>query len=161
MAKRIFVSWASDRSFVLAEQLQRWLPSIVPGIKIFYSPDISGGYVWLTKLLRELTAADYGIICVSKENQASPWLHFELGALWQRAHKEIPVCPLLLDLPTKALKQPLSFFQAKRFDKKGTLELCRSIAEGEDLSIDQLRLTFKAVWPQLHKDVKSGLRLLK
>ncbi len=160
MAKKVFVSWAGDRAFVLAEMLERWLPTIVPGTRAFYSPEIGGGYIWLTKLLKELTSAEYGIICVSKENQTSPWLHFETGALWQRAGKEIPVCPLLLDMPVNSLKPPLSFFQAKRFGEKGVLDVARGIAEGEGITTDQLKRNMKAVWPQLRKDVRDELKLI-
>ncbi len=160
MPKTVFVTWSGNRALTLAEGLKKYVPAIVPGTVLFFSPDIGGGFVWLTRLLKELTIADFGIVCVSKENRDSRWLHFEVGALWQRAGREIPVCPLLLDLGLKQLKQPLAFFQARRFDEKGMYDLCRQLAEGTTLASDQLRINFSAIWPKLRREVSSGLKAL-
>jgi len=153
MAVKVFVSWSGDKSFQLAERLVEWLPTIVPSVRVFYSSDIGGGYLWLNKLLQELTDAEYGIVCVSKENQQSQWLHFEVGALWQRAGKDIPVCPLLLDLPTKDLKGPLAFFQAREFNEQGLRSMCAEIAKKAGLDDLQFRRNFKAAWAQIETEL--------
>jgi hypothetical protein len=78
---RVFISWSGDKGRALAEHLASWLPSIVPPVKAFYSPDIQSGAVWPMSLFDELADAQYGIVCLTKDNLASPWLHFEAGAL--------------------------------------------------------------------------------
>ena len=39
-----------------------------------------------------LSPASYGIICLTPENLASPWIHFEVGALF-KGSGESHVCP--------------------------------------------------------------------
>jgi hypothetical protein len=51
MVIKIFVSWSGDRSYQFAEKLYEWLPTIVPNVKVFFSPELGGGYLWLGKLL--------------------------------------------------------------------------------------------------------------
>ncbi len=158
MPVKVFVSWSGDKSFSLAERLVEWLPTIVPGVRVFYSSDIGGGYLWLNKLLQELTSAKFGIVCVSKENQRSQWLHFEVGALWQRAGKDIPVCPLLLDLSTKDLTGPLAFFQAREFNEHGLRSLCADTAKKAGLDDTQFRRNFKAAWTQIETELGRNRR---
>jgi hypothetical protein len=97
-----------------------------------------------------LKSADYGIVCVSRENQYSQWLHFEVGALWQRAGRDIPVCPLLLDLSAKDLKGPLAYFQAREFTESGLRSLCSEIAKKAKMDDAQFRRNFSAVWTQIN-----------
>lgn len=160
MPVRVFVSWSGNKSLVLAQKLVEWLPTIVPAVSVFYSPDIGGGYVWLERLLKELKSAQYGIVCISKESQRSQWLHFEVGALWQRAGKNIPVCPLLLDLAPRELKGPLAFFQARQFSKRGFRELCSEIAKKAGLSDQQFQRNFQAAWGQVESGLKRDLRIM-
>ncbi len=158
MPVRVFVSWSGDKSLLLAQKLVRWLPTIVPAVRVFYSPDIGGGFVWLERLFRELKVAQYGIVCVSKESYTSQWLNFEVGALWQRAGKNIPVCPLLLDLAPKELNGPLAFFQARQFNERGFRELCAEIARKTRLSDEQFSRNFQAAWEQIERELNKDLR---
>ena len=43
--------------------------------------DISPGTRWGVILGRALEGANFGILCLTKENTESKWLHFEAGAL--------------------------------------------------------------------------------
>jgi hypothetical protein len=143
----------------MAESLAERLPVIVPKVQVFYSPDIEGGIVWLKKLLSELVKAQYGIVCVTKDNLASSWLHFEAGALWNRAGKEVPVCPILLDLNPKQIKKsPLAFFQTRQFDEEAMRDLCLDIADKAGFDTEQARRNFSAVWLQLVGEVRAGIR---
>jgi hypothetical protein len=42
--------------------------------------DIDVGERWGTELFIQLDKHSVGIICVTKKNQAEPWLNFEAGA---------------------------------------------------------------------------------
>ncbi|HWN98904.1 MAG TPA: toll/interleukin-1 receptor domain-containing protein [Blastocatellia bacterium] len=161
MQVRVFVSWSGTRSLRVAERLVEWLPTIVPAARVFYSPDIDGSEEWLPTLLKELRAAQYGIVCVSKQSHRSKWLHFEIGALWrQRARKEIPIFPLLLDITPRELDGPLELLQAKQFNEHVFRELCAQIARRTKLSDKQFQKNFKAVWGQLERELKRELRLV-
>jgi hypothetical protein len=160
MQVRVFVSWSGNRSLRVAERLVEWLPTIVPAARVFYSPDIDVGDEWLKILLKELNSAQFGIVCVSKQSHRSQWLHFEVGALWrQRARKNIPICPLLLDIAPPKLDGPLEFLQARQFNERGFRELCVQIAEMARLKDDQFQKNFKAGWGQLEKELRAELRL--
>lgn len=54
----------------------------------------------------------------------------------------------------------LSFFQAKRFDKKDFKRLCEQLGRKTHLDPERLRRNFKSVWPRLESDVQSGLSAL-
>ena len=160
MQVRVFVSWSGTRSLRVAERLVEWLPTIVPSARVFYSPDIDVGDEWLKILLKELNSAQFGIVCVSKQSHRSQWLHFEVGALWrQRARKNIPICPLLLDIEPPKLDGPLEFLQARQFNKPGFRELCAEIAKRTRLSDKQFEKNFSLVWKQLEIELKRELRL--
>lgn len=75
------------------------------------SEDLPKGGSWFQSLARLLEKARTGIICVTPENRASPWLLFEAGALI-RCDVEVALFPVLLDLPPAAIDGPLGLVQA-------------------------------------------------
>lgn len=77
---KVFLSWSGDRSRVVADVLRNWLPSVLQAVRPYFSPeDIEKGSKWSLEISRELDASDYGILCVTTENVASPWMLFEAG----------------------------------------------------------------------------------
>src|SRR3954463_6383138 len=94
---QVFISWSGEPSRAMARCLLKWLPTIVPGVQPFFSEEIPGGAVWGRSVLENLSTAQYGLLCVTRENRHSAWLNFEAGSLWKRFVDGLPVCPLLLD----------------------------------------------------------------
>jgi hypothetical protein len=43
---QVFLSWSGTRSECLARYVHSSLPTIVPGLKVFYSPAIDPGAIW-------------------------------------------------------------------------------------------------------------------
>ena len=120
---RVFISWSGSRSRHLADALRSWLPKVLQSIKPWMSDeDISAGARWLPEVSGELSAARVGILCVTPENQAAPWLIFEAGALSKTLDQNF-VCPVLFDLDLGQLSGPLAQFQASRFARDGVLRL--------------------------------------
>src|SRR5260221_2046911 len=98
----VFISWSgkNTKSYMVAEALRRWLEQVVQGCNPWVSSlDIDAGERWGTELFTQLDKHHVGIICVTKENQAQPWLNFEAGALAKQLKgekaDESRVCPLL------------------------------------------------------------------
>ncbi len=113
--------------------------------------DLDAGSRWATEVARQLERADFGIVCVTPENQAAPWLQFEAGALG-KALEPSRVCPYLFGLEPAELEFPLGMFQAAVADKGGTKHLVTTINRGlgsDALEQRQLDDTFELWWPTL------------
>lgn len=117
------------------------------------SDDILVGQRWSGVLERELAASDFGILCVSKQSLASPWLLFEAGVLSGRYGSSKRVVPYLIDLPVGDLPAPLGLFNATAADEAGTFRLIHSLnttPEGTFLVPEPiLKDTFKVWWKDL------------
>jgi hypothetical protein len=59
--------------------------------------NIDGGARWNDKIAKALEETDFGIVCVTRENQSSAWLNFEAGAVAKKVG-QARVIPLLIDL---------------------------------------------------------------
>jgi hypothetical protein len=148
---RVFISWSGPVSQRIAQELAGWLPSMIQSIEPFISKDIESGARWSPEIARELAETDYGIICVTPENPAAPWLNFEAGALGKSIvrGRVVPyLCGLgIADLPAG----PLTQFQAKLADKDGTRRLVEDLnaVTERPLSESQLDRAFDLWWPGL------------
>ena len=78
--KKVFLCWSKDRSKAIAEGWARLLPEIAGG-KPTLSTEFQKGRDWSTALRNDLDEAKTGIVFLTPENVASPWIHFEAGAL--------------------------------------------------------------------------------
>lgn len=122
----IFISWSKDRSRRVAASFKALIGATMdlrmsaggkPGYDILQpdlsrlSEDLPKGGNWFQDLAGQLENAAVGIICVTPENKASPWLLFEAGALL-RCDRDVRLFPVLLDLEPHALEPPLSMLQS-------------------------------------------------
>ncbi|CAH2403126.1 toll/interleukin-1 receptor domain-containing protein [Mesorhizobium escarrei] len=119
----IFISWSNTRSRLFADALRQLMTSVIhdpdwtpppplgPGSHVVsMSADLPKGGSWFSHLAGLLENARAGIICVTPENYASPWLLFEAGALI-RCDREVALFPVLFDLPATSLDGPLALVQ--------------------------------------------------
>lgn len=150
---KVFISWSGDRSRKVADKLWTWIPSVIQTVKPWTSAkDIDPGVRWFSEIGEKLEGTNFGIICLTPENQDSPWILFEAGALAKTLDKAF-VCPYLIDLEPADLKGPLVQFQAVKSEKDSTLKLLqginRALDEEKRVAEDQLNKTFKFWWPEL------------
>jgi hypothetical protein len=108
---------------------------------------------WSREVDGQLRDTDFGILCLTKENQTASWLLFEAGAL-AKSVKGAAVCPYLIDLtPSELLDGPLTAFQAKRANREETFDMIvavnSALPDGERLAEVQLRKAFARWWPDL------------
>jgi TIR domain len=157
----VFLSWSGARSQCLAGYLHTFLPTIVPGVRPFYSPAIDPGDIWSNATAAAIRKSRAGILCIARDNLSSPWLQFEAAALWQRLGGASGAISLLLDVSAKELPGTLQLFQTKCFDKKGFKELCEFLGRKARINPTLLRNNFKAVWPGLEDDVRGCLSALE
>ena len=75
----VFICWSGDRSHAIAEAVKELLKA--NNVEAFLSNDIEKGTFWFASILEQLQKAKAGIVCLTRENLQSPWMHFEAGAL--------------------------------------------------------------------------------
>jgi len=151
---KVFISWSGARSRFIAQALRVWLTDVIQVLQPWMSDsDIPAGGRWGEDLRRELSQAGYGILCLTPENVAEPWILFEAGAIANQVEAPL-VCPYLVGGLRKATipEGPLSLFQAKEGTKDDTWALLRTLnlrlgdhAQNES----DLRRRFETSWPRL------------
>lgn len=154
---KVFISWSGERGKALAHALRKWLPLVLHFADPWMSErDIDAGIRWADAVAGELEASNFGIICVTHESTAAPWLIFEAGAL-AKSLEDARVIPLLLELDFKEVTGPLTQFQAKKVEKTGVLEVVRSVNAVAPHAIEESRLEqlFEALWPSLADQISK------
>ncbi|MBO4142089.1 toll/interleukin-1 receptor domain-containing protein [Micromonospora tulbaghiae] len=155
---KIFISWSGEPSRQVARALREWLSVVAQHVEPWMSDEeIQSGTRWNDSIAHSLDATNFGIVCVTRANQAAPWLMFEAGAL-AKGLEQARVVPLCIDLEPSDITSPLHAFQARRFNKEGLRRLIHELSELAEQprpreSIDTL---FEAMWPQLEKTVSQA-----
>ncbi|WP_221090610.1 toll/interleukin-1 receptor domain-containing protein [Deinococcus aquaedulcis] len=148
---KIFISWSGEKSKEVARILWDWLPSVVQSADPWMSDaELKGGERWSAEIEQNLLQAQFGIICVTPENQNSSWLNFEAGAISNTIGRA-KLAPLLFGLKISELSGPLSQFHAKTFGKEDIYSLLDSIniSSERPLPESRLRAIFESLWPNL------------
>lgn len=157
----IFISWSGKASHTVGLALKEWLPSVIQSIEPFISSeDIAKGTRWFSEIETQLGKSNFGIICLTPENYAEPWILFEAGAI-SKCLGESSVAPILLGMSISDLKGPLAQFNATQANKEDILKLLKSINEQIDTNKDKkldsqkLEKIFDALWPELEEKIKE------
>lgn len=151
---KVFISWSGDYSREVAEKLSVWIPSVIQSVETFFSPDdIGKGENWNNVLSKELNDCNFGIICLTPENVAAPWIHFEAGALAKTLNSRLS--SVMLGINTSDVKGPLSRFQNTKFERSDFFKLLQAINDASDkpLKPEHLAYSFDALWERLDKEV--------
>lgn len=155
---KVFISWSGQRSKRVAEALRDWIPDVIQVVEPWMSAsDIEVGARWAEELSRELNRIRFGIICLTRENLAAPWILFEAGALSTGLNRA-RVCPYLFGIAPAEITGPLAQFQAAVAQKEGTRHLLTAINKALDknaLSEQRLSKYFDNAWPQLDRTLKA------
>src|SRR4051794_34838733 len=102
----VFVSWSGRLSGEIGAAIRDLFPQILQGLEIFMSEaDIQDGSPWFESITKSLERSNYGIIVLTRENLARPWVLFEAGALAKGIEKS-RVTPLLVDIERSDLGGP-------------------------------------------------------
>lgn len=152
---KVFISWSGEKSRRVALALREWLPLVINSIEPFVSDeDIHSGSRWQSEVATELEGTNFGILCVTKENQASRWLNFEAGAL-AKAIEESRVIPLAVDLKPSDIELPLGQFQAQSASEDGVRKILVSLNSAADRPLGDSNLERAASkwWPDLEEQL--------
>jgi hypothetical protein len=156
---KIFISWSGEPSRMIAKSFSKWLKMVVQQVDPWMSDDhIQSGARWNEALARVLRDTDYGILCVTRQNQAAPWLLFEAGAL-AKGLDGAHVVPMCIDMPPSELDPgPLTSFQGRRFvddDVRRLVHDINALVESP-LPPEQLDELFDALWQRLKDDIDAA-----
>lgn len=154
---KIFISWSGDRSKALAAALKDWLPTVLQYVQPWMSSsDINSGERWSSVIATQLQETNFGILCVTKENLAAPWLLFEAGAL-AKSMQEGRVIPLRLDVEPSEVTGPLEQFHSEKADSEGVKKLLNSLNSSWTAPVadDVLQNVFDPMWAVLQKKIEA------
>ena len=120
--------------------------------------NIDGGARWNDALAKALEETDFGIVCVTRTNQAAPWLNFEAGAVAKKVGTA-KVVPLLIDLPSTDLKGPLTAFQWRLLCERDVRRLVHDLnkAAGGQVAEKALDRLFDVTWEELKAGIDAAI----
>lgn len=148
---KVFISWSGQKSRDVAVALRDWLPQVINDVQPFVSSkDIYAGARWQMEIAEQLETTNFGLVCVTKENQRSPWLNFEAGAL-AKAVDASRLVPLAIDLKPSDIEIPLGQFQGQPATEAGVGDILSSINAclPSPLGDALLDKAVKMWWPEL------------
>jgi hypothetical protein len=173
---RVFISWSGTAAQIAANALVHFLERVIQTPKLFISTrGIPAGTPWPVELSKQLKKCDLGVICLTKDNLAAPWLLFEAGSL-SKAFGKARVIPYLIGIPFSEVPDPLKHFNGVEANIEGTLKLVSSINKavaariGRDWRLsghvlhDVVELhwnTLSSALDKVRNDAKAAIRLEK
>ncbi len=157
----VFLSWSLKRSQAVAQAFRDWLPSVLQNVRPYYTPDdIGKGSRWASEIRGELESSEFGIIFLTQENLASPWILFEAGALSKLEKSK--VAPLLVGVEPADVSGPLAQLQLTKFSKDECLKLIKALNAALDaraLEPAVLMNVFEKWWPDLEERVQKAMEI--
>ena len=158
----VFISWSGERSRMAAEAFYRALPMILlkPKSDFYLSTGIYKGADWEKNLNEGLQAADFGILCVTRENFNAPWMIYEAGYLSHKAGAD-KIAPFLLDVSPSELEGPVTHFHATKFEKEDLqkLVLDMNLLESKPLREKNLVDNFEDAYDRWEERLKEAVAL--
>jgi hypothetical protein len=168
---KVFICWSGDRGLKFASACRDWIVRVVGDqLTPALSVDIEKGGLWFDDLTEALREARAGIVCLTPEGTASPWIHFEAGILakalevdraaGRQASPPLRIFPFLFGVDGMALKGPLAAFQAtSATDRDDGWRLIESILavipESDRPERKEVNRRFKAQWSAFQTALKD------
>jgi hypothetical protein len=161
---KVFISWSGEQSKALAEIFRQWLPSVIQSVKPYCSShDIPMGSRWLIDIGNELNDTKIGLIILTRDNLAHPWINFEAGAI-SKSMDSSRVCPILFGIEPADIEFPLAQFQATKFKKDDFKKVIKSINDElkeNSLKPEVLDSVFEKWWPELEQKINEEINKIK
>src|ERR1051326_4322425 len=96
----LFLSWSGPRSEAIAVVLKQTLRAALDLNVFLSSQDMAVGLGWFEQIEHALADSTVGLLCLTQEALASPWVSFEAGVISALIGKK-RVIPLLFDCDPK------------------------------------------------------------
>ena len=160
---KVFFCWSGNKSEEVAKILGSWVGQVIQAVEPWISTGITKGAKWRDELADHLGEAKAGIVCLTRDNLDSPWIHFESGALAKT--EGTLLCTFLLDLKPTDIKDPLAWFQATTADEGEVRKLIHDLnnlvgmSGGRKLPQKDIDEVFDTFWPSLRDKLNKILRM--
>lgn len=157
---KVFMSWSGEHSKAVAELIHEWIGCVLQAVEPWMSTEgLDHGGIWFTDIIKELGDTSTGIICLTQENKAAPWILFEAGLLLKGLTKN-KVCVFLVDLKTTDVGQPLSNFNHTPPNKEGVQKLIATLNKDLPKPLDAAHLNkmFEKFWPDFESKLAEILQ---
>ncbi|HEU0077738.1 MAG TPA: toll/interleukin-1 receptor domain-containing protein [Longimicrobiaceae bacterium] len=153
---KVFISHSGPRSRAVAAALNEWLRRVIQAVHPFYSPDIEKGAKWSGEVDQALGGTDFGILCLTRDNLRSEWIHYEAGALSKTA--DALIWTFLLDVEPGEVGQPLGKYQHTIAEKQDVRKLVQAINNRlvEPLPDGVLNDAFDQNWLRLEQGLEAA-----
>lgn len=156
----VFISWSERESKHVALVLKKWLPVVIQSLPTFMSDkDSPAGKRWFVEIGGQLEGSNYGVFCVTPDNQNSPWLNFEAGAI-SRDTNGSHVTPVAISFDKAEIDGPLKGYESVNLDKEGFMELVESINGSLTTAapIEAIRTSAERFWPDILGELEDRPR---
>ena len=157
----VFLSWSGQRSKEVASLISDWLCCVIQASRPWISSrDLDRGSLWFGEINDQLKDTTVGIICLTQENKARPWILFEAGAL-AKGLSTSRVCTFLIDLEPKDIEDPLAQFNHTFPNRESVLGLVKTLNSSlgqSGLDIRILEQVFSTYWPQFEERFQIALK---
>ncbi len=145
----IFICWSGMQGQQFAEDTRDFLKQVLPEVNFALSSDFEMGSLWMSELIAKLRQAQAGIVCLTPHNLTSPWMHFEVGALFS-PKKPQPIFVVTLGVQPEELKEPFKHFHATATTREDMEKLIAAIAK-LDQGLVPDHAAIDAQWPAFEK----------
>lgn len=156
----IFISWSGTLSKEIASAIKHQIYNMFNQVKPWMSDeDIEPGMRGLDEIRQKLNSTVFGLIIVTRENEQTPWINFEAGAL-SKALKDddVRVAPLLVGYSSPSeVTSPLKQFQGTLLTKAGFVKVCKLIAKTVGIKWDRVSETFDLLWPSTYEAIEVAI----
>jgi hypothetical protein len=156
---RVFLSWSGEPSRSVALALKPWLRKVLQTVEPWMSDeDLQKGGRWHQEISEALRDTTYGLVCLTKSNQSSPWLNFEAGALSKEVGERVRVVAVLIDMQPADITTPLKEFQTTALtdeDFRRTIQQLNKLTENP-LTEREVDEQFDVWWPKLVTEIEAA-----
>jgi len=167
---KLFISWSKDESKQVAQVFYDHITKVLPAVEPILSSEMPYGGPWLIQLSKDLSAANCGLVCLTKAALQSSWMLFEAGAIWKEAAQAeakaenirsrlwIYVIDPSNDWGTienSLSKEPFGLFQHERATEETTKKLLKEVHGELKAGFWDENSFVKLFWPKMDTVLKS------
>jgi hypothetical protein len=154
---QVFISWSGDGSREVGQALRDWLPHLFNFISIWISTeDLNKGTRWLSEIVKELQASQFGVVCLTQGNLENPWILFEAGAISNLPQSR--VFTLLHGVEPAQVRPPLGMFNHTTSRREDIQRMITSLnGELGEMRVpgELLASAFEKFWPDLERRLRD------